>query len=198
MASQAKTRKGKAAKRSTAASAAKKASKAAVNGATGSGSYSQEELLEMFRQMYLIRQFEVACGENYAKGNIRGFLHLYIGQEATGVGQGQNLGNLRRRGSLRGCLLDQLLGLLDRLLGLLGRLLGGGHAGGQHRSEGRNSRNRSDNFASDLRPYAHRSPISTGDKRRPLLPLRPGSLSSLQPSGRLFPVPQTQLSTIAL
>lgn len=40
----------------------------------------------MYRQMYLIRQFEVACGENYAKGHIRGFLHLYIGQEATGVG----------------------------------------------------------------------------------------------------------------
>ena len=36
--------------------------------------------------MYLIRQFEIACGENYSKGLIRGFLHLYIGQEATGVG----------------------------------------------------------------------------------------------------------------
>ena len=42
--------------------------------------------LELFRQMYLIRQFEIACGENYSKGLIRGFLHLYIGQEATGVG----------------------------------------------------------------------------------------------------------------
>lgn len=42
--------------------------------------------LELFRQMFLIRQFEIACGENYSKGLIRGFLHLYIGQEATGVG----------------------------------------------------------------------------------------------------------------
>ena len=42
--------------------------------------------LELFRQMFLIRQFELSCGENYSKGFIRGFLHLYIGQEATGVG----------------------------------------------------------------------------------------------------------------
>ena len=42
--------------------------------------------LELYRQMYLIRQFELACGENYSKGLIRGFLHLYIGQEASGVG----------------------------------------------------------------------------------------------------------------
>lgn len=80
MASQAKTQAGKAAK------PAKRSTSAGANGATGAGSYSEEELLEMFRQMYLIRQFEVACGEHYAKGNIRGFLHLYIGQEATGVG----------------------------------------------------------------------------------------------------------------
>ena len=46
----------------------------------------KNEMLELFRQMYLIRQFELACGENYTKGNIRGFLHLYIGQEATAVG----------------------------------------------------------------------------------------------------------------
>ena len=36
--------------------------------------------------MYLIRHFEEVCGENYTHGNIRGFLHLYSGQEATGVG----------------------------------------------------------------------------------------------------------------
>ncbi len=80
MASQAKTKAGKAAK------AAKKSASSSANGASGATGYSEEQLLEMFRQMYLIRQFEVACGENYAKGNIRGFLHLYIGQEATGVG----------------------------------------------------------------------------------------------------------------
>ncbi len=43
-------------------------------------------MLELYRKMYLIRKFEEACAENYTKGHIRGFLHLYIGQEATGVG----------------------------------------------------------------------------------------------------------------
>jgi pyruvate dehydrogenase E1 component alpha subunit len=50
------------------------------------GVAAKTDHLELFRQMYLIRQFEIACGENYSKGLIRGFLHLYIGQEATGVG----------------------------------------------------------------------------------------------------------------
>ena len=43
-------------------------------------------LLELYGKMVLIRQFEEACGENYAKGYIRGFLHLYIGEEAIAVG----------------------------------------------------------------------------------------------------------------
>ncbi|NQW19404.1 MAG: pyruvate dehydrogenase (acetyl-transferring) E1 component subunit alpha [Chloroflexi bacterium] len=51
-----------------------------------SGIGAETDYLDLFRQMYLIRQFEIACGENYSKGSIRGFLHLYIGQEATGVG----------------------------------------------------------------------------------------------------------------
>jgi pyruvate dehydrogenase E1 component alpha subunit len=51
-----------------------------------SGVRDRTEYLELFRQMFLIREFELACGENYSKGLIRGFLHLYIGQEATGVG----------------------------------------------------------------------------------------------------------------
>ena len=36
--------------------------------------------------MYLIRRFEESCGENYSKGFIRGFLHLYIGEEAIAAG----------------------------------------------------------------------------------------------------------------
>ncbi len=49
-------------------------------------SRDRAELLEMYRLMLLIRRFEETCGEHYSRGNIRGFLHLYIGQEATGVG----------------------------------------------------------------------------------------------------------------
>jgi pyruvate dehydrogenase E1 component subunit alpha len=45
-----------------------------------------EELLGLLRQMMLIRRFEEKSAEMYARGRIAGFLHLYIGQEATGVG----------------------------------------------------------------------------------------------------------------
>ena len=47
---------------------------------------SKKELLKLQEKMILIREFEEACGENYAKGFIRGFLHLYIGEEAIAVG----------------------------------------------------------------------------------------------------------------
>ncbi len=50
------------------------------------GPVSRQEMLALYRQMHLIRRFEEACAENYAKGNIRGFLHLYIGQEAVAAG----------------------------------------------------------------------------------------------------------------
>ena len=36
--------------------------------------------------MVRIRRFEEACAEQYSKGKIRGFLHLYVGQEAVAVG----------------------------------------------------------------------------------------------------------------
>lgn len=38
------------------------------------------------RQMLTIRRFEEASGRLYMQGRIRGFLHLYIGQEAVAVG----------------------------------------------------------------------------------------------------------------
>jgi pyruvate dehydrogenase E1 component alpha subunit len=45
-----------------------------------------ELLLRMLRQMLLIRRFEEKTAEAYALGKIGGFCHLYIGQEAVGVG----------------------------------------------------------------------------------------------------------------
>ncbi|HEX6534066.1 MAG TPA: pyruvate dehydrogenase (acetyl-transferring) E1 component subunit alpha [Gemmatimonadaceae bacterium] len=41
---------------------------------------------DLLRQMLLIRRFEERCAEAYALGKIGGFCHLYIGQEAVGVG----------------------------------------------------------------------------------------------------------------
>jgi pyruvate dehydrogenase E1 component alpha subunit len=43
-------------------------------------------LLGLYRQMALCRRFEEAAAKAYSQGKIRGFLHLYIGQEAVAVG----------------------------------------------------------------------------------------------------------------
>jgi len=52
---------------------------------------SNAELLELYRQMALIRRFEEKSIELYAAGKIGGFLHLYIGEEAIAVGACQAL-----------------------------------------------------------------------------------------------------------
>jgi pyruvate dehydrogenase E1 component alpha subunit len=45
-----------------------------------------DQLTELYRQMLLIRRFEEKSAEAYVAGKIGGFCHLYIGQEAVGVG----------------------------------------------------------------------------------------------------------------
>ncbi len=47
---------------------------------------SHEQLLELYRQMALIRRFEEKAAELYTAGKIGGFLHLYIGEEAIATG----------------------------------------------------------------------------------------------------------------
>jgi pyruvate dehydrogenase E1 component alpha subunit len=47
--------------------------------------------LHLLRQLLRIRRFEEKCAELYSAGKIRGFLHLYIGEEAVAVGVMQNL-----------------------------------------------------------------------------------------------------------
>lgn len=42
--------------------------------------------LELLRQMVLIRRFEEKCAELYTQEKIRGFLHLYVGEEAIAAG----------------------------------------------------------------------------------------------------------------
>ena len=44
------------------------------------------DLLHLYEQMVLSREFEESCAEQYKKGHITGFLHLYSGQEAVAVG----------------------------------------------------------------------------------------------------------------
>ncbi len=47
---------------------------------------SDDELLDFYEKMVLIRRFEERAGQLYGLGLIGGFCHLYIGQEAVAVG----------------------------------------------------------------------------------------------------------------
>ncbi len=51
----------------------------------------REHAHHLMRQMLLVRRFEEKCVELYSATKIRGFLHLYIGQEAVAVGVMQSL-----------------------------------------------------------------------------------------------------------
>ena len=51
----------------------------------------KEHSLHLLYQMMLIRRFEEKSAELYTKEKIRGFLHLYIGEEAVAVGVMQSL-----------------------------------------------------------------------------------------------------------
>ena len=57
----------------------KKLSKSQIN-------YDIDLLKDMYSKMLLIRRFEEKAGQLYGMGKIGGFCHLYIGQEAVGVG----------------------------------------------------------------------------------------------------------------
>ena len=48
--------------------------------------FEPDYLVNLYRQMLLIRRFEEKSAEVYVAGKIGGFCHLYIGQEAVGVG----------------------------------------------------------------------------------------------------------------
>ncbi len=47
---------------------------------------SREHMLDLLRQMIRIRRFEEKCAELYTQEKIRGFMHLYDGEEAVAVG----------------------------------------------------------------------------------------------------------------
>ena len=49
-------------------------------------SLDRDQIVEMYRRMLLIRNFEETAHEQYTEGKIGGFLHLYSGEEAVGVG----------------------------------------------------------------------------------------------------------------
>src|ERR1700761_7880961 len=53
---------------------------------------SHEALLTAYRSMTTIRRFEERVQEEFSKGGIPGFVHLYAGQEASAVGVCSHLG----------------------------------------------------------------------------------------------------------
>lgn len=56
------------------------------------GAAEIEHRLELLRTMLTIRRFEEACAELYSATKIRGFLHLYVGEEAVATGVLATLG----------------------------------------------------------------------------------------------------------
>jgi pyruvate dehydrogenase E1 component alpha subunit len=57
------------------------------------GEVSREVLLDFFREMLLIRRFEEKVEERFRAGELPGFLHVAIGQEAIAVGVCKALGD---------------------------------------------------------------------------------------------------------
>ncbi|HSF48134.1 MAG TPA: pyruvate dehydrogenase (acetyl-transferring) E1 component subunit alpha [Burkholderiales bacterium] len=53
--------------------------------------YGRDFCLSLVRDMLRIRRLEEKCAELYGAGKIRGFLHLYIGEEAVAAGVMPNL-----------------------------------------------------------------------------------------------------------
>ena len=62
--------------------------------------FTKKELIETYTQMLLIRRFEERCGKIYNQGKIKGFCHLYIGQEAVACGAKHALNQLGHSGSM--------------------------------------------------------------------------------------------------
>jgi 2-oxoisovalerate dehydrogenase E1 component len=64
----------------------------AKKGSSGSAAASpasiprKEECLRLYEKMFLLRHFEQTAGVLYKKGEMPGFIHLYVGEEATAVG----------------------------------------------------------------------------------------------------------------
>jgi pyruvate dehydrogenase E1 component alpha subunit len=86
----------------------------------------REHGLELLRQMLLVRRFEEKCVELYSATKIRGFMHLYIGEEAVAVGAMQALepedaivatyrehGHALVRGISPGAIMAEMYGKLD-------------------------------------------------------------------------------------
>src|ERR1700716_3228392 len=92
---------------------------------------SRDELIRAYRDMMTIRRFEERVQEEFSKGGIPGFVHLYAGEEAPAVGVCSHLGpkdyiasTHRGHGHsiAKGC---DVVGMMQELFGKVGGLCGG-------------------------------------------------------------------------
>ncbi len=92
---------------------------------------SREELTRAYTRMFTIRAFEERVEKEFAAGNIPGFAHVYLGQEASGVGVCHDLSDEDYIGSThrghghciaKGC---DVKGMMLEIFGKAGGLCGG-------------------------------------------------------------------------
>ena len=92
---------------------------------------NRDELKKAYRRMFTIRAFEERVEKEFAAGNIPGFAHVYLGQEASGVGVCQDLTDEDLIGSThrghghciaKGC---DVKGMMLEIMGKSGGLCGG-------------------------------------------------------------------------
>jgi TPP-dependent pyruvate/acetoin dehydrogenase alpha subunit len=92
---------------------------------------SRDDLKRAYRSMFTIRTFEERVTKEFALGNIPGFAHVYLGQEASGVGVCFDLGDDDYIGSThrghghciaKGC---DVHGMMLEIMGKQGGLCGG-------------------------------------------------------------------------
>ena len=92
---------------------------------------NRDDLLRAYRSMVTIRRFEERVQEEFSKGVIPGFVHLYAGEEASAVGMCMHLGpkdyiasTHRGHGHsiAKGC---DVVGMMQELFGKAGGLCGG-------------------------------------------------------------------------
>ena len=92
---------------------------------------SRDELKRAYQRMFTIRAFEERVEKEFAAGNIPGFAHVYLGQEASGVGVCHDLTDEDLIGSThrghghciaKGC---DVKGMMLEIMGKQGGLCGG-------------------------------------------------------------------------
>lgn len=100
---------------------------------------SREKMIEMYRTMRLIREFELNAVENFKQGFVIGNMHMYVGEEATAVGVCEALNKDDYVASTHRCdghLIAKGADIKAMMAELMGRETGicGGRAGKMHQS----------------------------------------------------------------